>query len=71
MVEQSRPEGAPISLTVYSGAYHAFNVARFDPGVRVLGHRYEYNQPAARDAETKVRAFLAAHLASPPAGKTR
>jgi len=31
MVEHSRPEGAPISLTVYSGAYHAFNVTRFDP----------------------------------------
>ncbi|MGA8756461.1 MAG: dienelactone hydrolase family protein [Stellaceae bacterium] len=30
MVEHSRTEGAQISLTVYPGAYHAFNVARFD-----------------------------------------
>src|SRR5262249_43263079 len=64
MVENARPEGAPITLTVYPGAHHAFDIARFGGGVSFLGHRLEYNQPAARDAEAKVRDFLAAHLGS-------
>jgi hypothetical protein len=65
MVENSRPEGAPIALTVYPGTYHAFDVALLDPGIQTLGHRYEYNRSAATDAETKVRAFLAENLAKP------
>jgi dienelactone hydrolase len=69
MVENSRPGGAPISLTVYPGAYHAFDVAQLDPGIRTLGHRYEYNRSAATDAETKVRAFLVEHLARPDTAK--
>jgi dienelactone hydrolase len=62
MVAHSRPDGATIALTVYPGAYHAFDVAEFKPGVRFLGHWLEYNEPAARDAEQKLRAFLAANL---------
>jgi dienelactone hydrolase len=63
MVEHSRPDGAPIDLSVYPGAYHAFDVAELKPGVRFLGHWLEYNEPAARDAEQKLRAFLAMNLA--------
>lgn len=70
MVENLRPEGAPISLTVYPGAYHAFDVAQLDPGIETLGHRYEYNRSVAKDGETKVRAFLAEHLAKPDAAKS-
>ena len=62
MVAHARPDGAPIALTVYPGAYHAFDVAELKPGVRSLGHWLEYNEPAARDAEQKLRAFLAANL---------
>jgi dienelactone hydrolase len=69
MVENLPKSGAPISLIVYRGAYHAFNVARFDPGIRTLGHRYEYNRTAARDAELKVHAFLAKYLARPASAK--
>jgi dienelactone hydrolase len=69
MVENSRPEGAPISLTVYPGAYHAFGVAQLDPGIQALGHRYEYNRSAATDAETKVRAFLVEHLPKPDSAR--
>jgi len=58
------PDGAPIALTVYPGAYHAFDVVQLQPGTRFLGHWLEYNEPGARDAEQKVRAFLAAHLGS-------
>jgi hypothetical protein len=32
------------------------------PGRISLGHWLEYNEPAARDAEVKVRAFLTTHL---------
>jgi dienelactone hydrolase len=62
MAAHSRPDGATIALTVYPGAYHAFDVAQLKPGIRFLGHWLEYNEPAARDAEQKLRAFLAANL---------
>jgi dienelactone hydrolase len=71
MVAHSRPDGAPIALTVYPGAYHAFDVAQFQLGVRFLGHWLEYNAPAAKDAERKVRAFLAANLGAASAGHLR
>jgi dienelactone hydrolase len=69
MVAHLRPDGAPITLTVYPGAYHAFDVTELNPGIRFLGHWLEYNEPAARDAEQKLRDFLAVHLAGAPAGK--
>jgi dienelactone hydrolase len=62
MVAHSRHDGATIALTVYPGAYHAFDVAQLKPGIRSLGHWLEYNEPAATDAEQKLRAFLAANL---------
>jgi dienelactone hydrolase len=62
MVAHSRRDGAAIALTVYPEAFHAFDVAELKPGARFLGHWLEYNEPAARDAEQQLRAFLAAHL---------
>ena len=62
MVVHARPDGAPITLTVYPGAHHGFNFEMLQPGRSSLGHWLEYNEPAARDAEAKVRAFLAIHL---------
>lgn len=62
MVAHSRPDGAKIILTVYPGAYHAFDVAELQHGIRSRGHWLEYNEPAARDAEQKLRAFLAGTL---------
>ena len=43
------------------------------PGRGAFGHSVEYNEPAAKDAEEKVNAFLAAHLggASPGAPTAR
>ena len=67
MVKRARTDGAAITLTVYPGACHAFDVVELKPGIRVLGHSVEYNEPAARDAEQKVRAFLAANLGGPSA----
>jgi dienelactone hydrolase len=71
MVAHSRPDGSPIALTVYPGVYHAFDVEQLKAGVRFLGHWLEYNEPAARDAEGKVRAFLAANLGAASAGQLR
>jgi dienelactone hydrolase len=65
MVAHARPDGASISLIVYPGANHAFDVAELKPGVRFLGRWLEYNEPAAKDAEQKLRAFLGAKLAGP------
>jgi dienelactone hydrolase len=62
MVAHARPDSAPIALTVYPGAHHGFNFAILQPGRSSFGHWLEYNEPAAKDAEAKVRAFLAAHL---------
>jgi dienelactone hydrolase len=69
MVAHARPDGAPIALTVYPGAYHAFDVTEFKPGGRSLGHWCEYDEAAATDAEQKLRAFLIAHLGSAPSGQ--
>ena len=69
MAAHARPDGAAIALTVYPGAYHAFDVAQFKPGVRSLGHWCEYDEAAATDAEQKLRAFLIAHLGNAPSGK--
>jgi dienelactone hydrolase len=62
MVAHRRPDSAPIALTVYPGAHHGFNFAMLQPGRSSFGHWLEYNEPAAKDAEEKVRAFLAANL---------
>ena len=66
MVAHARPDGAALALIVYPGAYHAFDVAELNPGVRFLGHWLEYNEPAAIDAKGKLRAFLAANLDGTP-----
>jgi dienelactone hydrolase len=68
MVAHARPDSATITLTVYPGAHHAFDVAELKPGARSLGHWLKYNEPAAKDAEQKLRAFLAAHLGSALSG---
>jgi hypothetical protein len=42
-----------------------------NPGVRFFGHWLEYNEPAARDAKQKLRAFLAANLDGVAAGQSQ
>lgn len=60
--------GAPVSLAVYPGATHAFNV----PGRAhvYLGHAIRYDRTAARTAWARVRVFLRARL-GPPASSPR
>jgi dienelactone hydrolase len=69
MVAHARPDSAPIALTAYPRVHHNFDVALLTPGVRYQGFWLEYNEPAAKDAEEKTRAFLAAHLAETSPGE--
>jgi dienelactone hydrolase len=73
MVAHAQSDSAPIKLHIYPDAHHAFDVAALRPGRRAFGHLVEYNEPAAKDAAEKTRAFLAAHLAgtSPAVGNKR
>ena len=64
-----RPDSAPIALSVYPGVHHAFDVAQLSPGIRAWGGWVEYNEPAAKDAEKKTRAFLDAHLTKTSSGE--
>jgi len=66
MVKHARTDGATIALTVYPRVHHAFDVAELTPGMRSLGRWVEYDEPAARDAEQKLHAFLAANLGISP-----
>lgn len=70
MVSHSRPDGAAIALTVYPGAHHGFDVVELKPGTHSLAHWLEYNEPAAKDAEDKTRAF-AANLDAAGAGQSQ
>ena len=56
-------------MTVYPGAYHAFDVVQLQPGRQVFGYWIEYNAAAAKDAEVRVRAFLGTHLETAAAQK--
>jgi dienelactone hydrolase len=71
MAARSQPDGANIVLTVYPGAYHAFDIAELKSGIRSLGHWLEYNQGAAEDAQGKTCTFLAANLGAASAGQLR
>jgi dienelactone hydrolase len=66
MAARARRDGAPVTLIVYPGVHHNFDVGLLTPGARYKGFWMEYNEPAAKDAEAKTRAFLDAHLAETP-----
>jgi dienelactone hydrolase len=53
-----RREGAPIKLIVYPGAYHSFDSPLLKTPKQLLGHRLEYNQPAADQSAVALREFL-------------
>jgi dienelactone hydrolase len=61
MITRGGSGGAPIMLTVYPLATHAFNVPRSQPE-RSFGHWLEYDESAARDASRRVAAFLKEQL---------
>lgn len=62
--KRARQEGGTVWWVVYPGAYHSFD--REKPARVYLGHHLQYNPGAARDAEKRIRAFLAEHLRRAP-----
>lgn len=56
-------KGAPVKLTVYPGAYHAFDVATLGDGRRLFGHWLKYDPVAARRSISEMHDFLATQLA--------
>ena len=72
MITRRAGQGASVTLTVYPGATHAFNLPY--PPRRYLGHRLQYDPAAAADAWQRVRGFLHSTLqftqpsSSPAAG---
>jgi len=69
MAARARRDGAPITLIVYPGVHHNFDIALLTPGVRYRGFWLEYNEAAAKAAEEKTRTFLDAHLAETSSGE--
>ena len=49
-----------VQLIVYPDVHHGFDLAglRFSTGIKVQGHRVEYNDAATRDSIEKVRMFF-------------
>jgi len=55
-VTRDASKGTPIDLVVYPNATHGFDYVI--PTQRYLGYLIQYDETAARDAETRVREFL-------------
>lgn len=62
-------DGATLDLVVYPGVHHAFDVDWFQPGRRVNGRWFEYNEHAASDAWDRVRVFLSTNLGAASVGR--
>jgi dienelactone hydrolase len=61
-ISRSKGAGVPISLIVYPGAYHSFDVPAFRNGVQYFGHHLEFNQAAADRSVDDLRKFLYATI---------
>jgi dienelactone hydrolase len=57
-ISRDLSQGVPVRLIVYPGATHAFDAPGLERPIEFLGHRLEYNQPAAEQAADALREFL-------------
>jgi dienelactone hydrolase len=62
-ISRDPSQGVPVRLIVYPGAYHAFDARGLERPIEFLGHRLEYNKPAADQAGDALREFLGDQLA--------
>ena len=62
MLARSSGKGSPITLIIYPGAHHSFDVPALQPGRLLFGYQVEYNAEAAEKAAHEVRRFLAEHM---------
>ena len=55
-------KGAPVELTVYPGAYHAFDNPSLRDGRRLFGHWLKYDPEAAARSVSQMHDFLTSQL---------
>jgi dienelactone hydrolase len=55
-------KGAPVTLTVYPGAYHSFDVPTLRDGRRLFGHWLKYDPDAAASSISEMHDFLTTEL---------
>ena len=58
-----RSSGSPVTIKVYQGATHSFDVEKPDRITKV-GDRMAYSAEATADARARIKTFLAEHLGS-------
>ena len=57
-ISRDKGQGVAVRLIVYPEAGHAFDIPGFERPIEFLGHRLEYNKPAAEQAADALREFL-------------
>ncbi|MDI1261829.1 MAG: dienelactone hydrolase family protein [bacterium] len=59
-ISRAPGDRSQLQLIVFPGAHHGFDLAglRFAVGLKVLGHRMEYDDTATRDSIEKARSFF-------------
>ncbi len=61
-ISRRKGDGLPISLIVYPGAYHAFDIPALAAPVDYFGHHLEFNETAAEQSVDDLRKFLYATI---------
>lgn len=61
-ISREKDQGVPIQITVYSGAYHGFDITRFRTPEKFFGHHFEFNEEARDRSVDAVRQFLYATI---------
>jgi dienelactone hydrolase len=61
-ISRQKGSGVPISLIVYPGAHHAFDIPAQDAAVDYFGHHLEFNRAAADRSVDDLRKFLYATI---------
>jgi dienelactone hydrolase len=61
-ITRNKGEGAPMTLVVYPGAYHAFDAQSLKTPIQLLGHHLEFNQAGTDGSIDAVHEFLDATI---------
>jgi dienelactone hydrolase len=62
LMERRAGKGARVKLTIYPGAYHAFDAPNLAEGMRLFGHWLKYDANAASRSIQDMHDFLATEL---------